>query len=184
VSLLPEQQEAFLLLAREALRCYLDTGKRLETPSLSTASDAVGGLFVTLRRQGALRGCMGVLETGDAPEHDVVRCSISAATQDPRFPAVTLAELPELSLEISVLSTLLPVAAPEEILVGRDGLQIEKEGRRGLLLPQVPVEHGWDRPQFLQELCRKADLPPDAWRTGATLHRFTAQVFQEPPATA
>ena len=171
-----EQRQAFLRLARQALRDYLETGKVLEPSSLS---GTVGGLFVTLRQQGELRGCIGVLGTGEPPERDVVRCSISAATQDPRFPAVTLADLPELKLEISILSTLLPVAAPEEILVGRDGLQIEKEGRRGLLLPQVPVEHGWDRVQFLQELCKKAGLPRDAWRTGAILRRFTAQVFQE-----
>ncbi len=174
-----EQRHAFLQLARQALRDYLETGRVLEPADPSFPSGAVGGLFVTLRQQGELRGCMGVLGTGEPPERDVVRCSISAATQDPRFPAVTLADLPELKLEISILSGLLPVAAPQEILVGRDGLQIEKEGRRGLLLPQVPMEHGWDRVQFLQELCKKAGLPQEAWRTGAVLHRFTAQVFQE-----
>ncbi len=175
----PERRRAFLRLARQALRDYLETGKVLEPPDPSSLPDTMGGLFVTVRQQGELRGCIGVLGTGEPPERDVVRCSISAATQDPRFPAVTLADLPELKLEISILSTLLPVATPEEIRVGRDGLQIEKEGRRGLLLPQVPVEQGWDRMQFLQEVCKKAGLPRDAWRAGAILHRFTAQVFQE-----
>ena len=175
----PEQRQAFLRLARQALRDYLETGKVLEPPDPSSQPGTVAGLFVTLRRQGELRGCIGVLGTGEPPERDVVRCSISAATEDPRFPAVTLADLPELKLEISILSTLLPVDAPEEILVGRDGLQIEKEERRGLLLPQVPVEQGWDRVRFLQELCKKAGLPRNAWRTGAILHRFTAQVFRE-----
>ena len=176
---LPPEQQAFLELARQALRHYLETGVVLQPQNPASLPGTAGGLFVTLRQRGALRGCIGVLGTGEPLERDVVRCSISAATQDPRFPAVTLAELPGLQLEISILSTLLPVGAPEEILVGRDGLQIEKDGRRGLLLPQVPVEHGWDREQFLQELCNKAGLPRDAWTTGAKLHRFTAQVFQE-----
>jgi len=174
-----EQRQALLQLARQALRDYLETGVVLEPADPSGLPDTVGGLFVTLRQQGQLRGCIGVLGTGEPPERDVVRCSISAATEDPRFPAVTLADLPQLKLEISILSTLHPVAAPQEILVGRDGLQIEKEGRRGLLLPQVPVEQGWDRVQFLQELCQKAGLPRDAWKTSAILHRFTAQVFHE-----
>ena len=126
----PEQRQSFLRLARRALQHYLETGKVLDPPDSSSPPGSVGGLFVTLRQQGELRGCIGVLGTGEPPERDVVRCSISAATQDPRFPAVTLADLPELTLEISILSTLLPVAAPEEILVGRDGLQIEKKGRQ------------------------------------------------------
>lgn len=168
-----------LSLARQSVRLYLETGTVLEPPDPCPPAGAVGGVFVTLRLEGELRGCIGVLGTGEPLERDVVRCSISAATQDPRFPASALAELPDLHLEISILSPLIPVDTPEEIIVGRHGLQIEREGRRGLLLPQVATEQGWDRAQFLQEVCRKAGLPPDAWRTGAVLHRFSAQVLQE-----
>lgn len=170
-----------LSLAREALGHYLKTGRSPEPPEPSAESGSAGGVFVSLRCRGALRGCIGVMDTGEPLEHDVVHCAISAGTQDPRFAAVTAADLAELTLEISILSTLLPVTEAEEIQVGRDGLQIEQEGRRGLLLPQVATEHGWDRPRFLQELCKKAGLPPDAWKAGAALHRFTAQVFQESP---
>ncbi len=105
--------------------------------------------------------------------------AIAAATQDPRFPPMTPSELSGMSIEISVLSDLSKIDDPEKIQVGVHGLEIEKGPFRGVLLPQVATEYGWDRIKFLQETCRKAGLPPDAWQKGATIYVFTAQVFSE-----
>jgi AmmeMemoRadiSam system protein A len=167
-----------LLLARQALEDYLETGTLPET---ARGGRPPGGLFVTLRRHdGALRGCIGLLNPEQGLEATTVRCAVAAATEDPRFPRLEEEELAAVRIEISLLSELIPVRSLEEIQVGRDGLQIEMEGRRGLLLPQVAKEQGWDRREFLEEVCRKAGLPPDAWSGGATLHRFTAEVLAEP----
>jgi AmmeMemoRadiSam system protein A len=102
----------------------------------------------------------------------------AAASEDPRFYPVTPAEARELRISISVLSPLRRIL-PEEVEVGRHGLVIAEGGRRGLLLPQVPVEHEWDRMKFLEEVCRKAGLPTHSWRN-AQLEAFTAEVFQDP----
>jgi AmmeMemoRadiSam system protein A len=106
---------------------------------------------------------------------------VAAALHDPRFPAVTSQEIPELSLEISVLSPLTEIA-PEKIEIGRHGLLISRGAQHGLLLPQVAVEWNWNREQFLEETCLKAGLPPDAWQHGARIQAFTAQVFEETDA--
>jgi AmmeMemoRadiSam system protein A len=108
----------------------------------------------------------------------VQECAVAAATEDPRFPPVSPKELPELHVEISVLTPLFPIR-PEDIVVGRHGLMVTQGRMRGLLLPQVPVELGWDREMFLDQTCAKAGLPPSAWRHGATLQGFTAEVFGE-----
>jgi len=89
---------------------------------------------------------------------------------------VTLEEAPNLEISLSILSSLTPIR-PEEVEVGRHGLLVSMAGQRGLLLPQVPLEHEWDRITFLEQTCRKAGLPPDAWQKGATLEAFTAEVF-------
>ncbi len=102
----------------------------------------------------------------------------AAAFQDPRFPPVTIDELSEIQLELSVMSLLKPIA-PEDVVVGIHGLVVSQYGRRGLLLPQVAREWGWDRETFLSQTCVKAALPPNAWKAGATLEAFTAEVFSE-----
>ena len=140
--------------------------------------DQPGGLFVTLRKEGQLRGCIGWVTSEEPLRRGVLRCAIAAATEDPRFDAVEETELRALRIEISVLSPLVPVNGPEEIRVGRDGLLIEEGGRRGLLLPQVALEAGWDRAALLEGLCRKAGLARQSWRH-ADLRRFTAEVFGE-----
>ncbi len=137
------------------------------------------GAFVTLRTAGHLRGCIGHIEPS-APLYETVReCAVAAATRDPRFEPVTPLEVPHLRIEISVLSLLTDVR-PQEVEVGRHGLLISKGFRRGLLLPQVAIQWHWDREQFLDETCVKAGLAPDAWRHGARIQAFTAQVFGEP----
>jgi AmmeMemoRadiSam system protein A len=144
-------------------------------PGLSRAS----GVFVTLRKLGDLRGCIG-RTTGSEPLWRGVRSmAVAAATQDPRFPAVERPELSDLHIEISVLGELSP-CAPSEVQVGRDGLVVEGMGRRGLLLPEVAVEQGWDAAAFVRATCRKAGLPPDATDHGARLSRFQTEHFGEP----
>ena len=100
----------------------------------------------------------------------------AAAFEDTRFPPLRAEEISELEVSLSVLSPLSPVI-PEQIEVGRHGLVVSLSNHRGLLLPQVPVEHGWDRTTFLEQTCRKAGLPTDAWEHGAKLEAFTAEIF-------
>jgi AmmeMemoRadiSam system protein A len=106
----------------------------------------------------------------------VAETARAAAFDDSRFSPVTKQEAVELGISLSVLSRLFPIR-PDEVEVGLHGLVISFGSHRGLLLPQVPVEYDWDRETFLGQTCRKAGLPPDAWRKGAALEAFTAEVF-------
>jgi len=173
-----EQRRFLLTLARDAVTCAV---KHLPLPP-PAALDALFtqplGAFVTLTKDGNLRGCIGYPEAVYPLHETIARGAAAAALQDPRFPPVSPAELSELHIEISVLSPL-QRATPEEVEVGTHGLVIEKGYNRGLLLPQVPVEWGWNREEFLAHTCRKAGLPADAWHAGVTLHTFTAEVFSE-----
>ncbi|MDR3045358.1 MAG: AmmeMemoRadiSam system protein A [Desulfovibrio sp.] len=140
------------------------------------------GAFVTFKKDGQLRGCIGSM-VGDGPLYlTVARMARAAAFEDPRFPPVTAAEAPALELDISVLGPLTRCPDPSLVRVGRHGLLVRQGYHSGVLLPQVPVEWGWDRETFLAQTCRKAGLPPDAWRTawqdGRTeLYWFEAEVF-------
>ena len=136
-------------------------------------------MFVTLHVGGELRGCIGTTE-GDEPLGDaIVRCAASAALHDPRFSPVRAEELGGLQIEISVLSPVATIGV-QEIEIGRHGLVISDGGHRGLLLPQVAVEHGFSVEQFLGETCRKAGLAREAWRLGETrIEGFTCEVFEE-----
>lgn len=136
------------------------------------------GAFVTLKRQGQLRGCIGQIQAHQALAHTVSRMALAAAFQDPRFPPVTADEWDGLELEISVLSPLEKLDDPTRVQVGSHGLVVRKGSQSGLLLPQVAVEQGWDRETFLRQTCRKAGLPPDAWRDPDTeIFTFRAEVF-------
>jgi AmmeMemoRadiSam system protein A len=180
-SLSEEARRQLLALARGTLEAHFrgEPPPRLASDRAETFG-AARALFVTLRRDDRLRGCIGTL----APEGDLARTvprfALRAAFEDPRFPALTSEELPDCTIEISVLTPPRPVEKPEEVAVGRDGLIIELGGRRGLLLPQVAVEWEFDRLTFLAEVSRKAGLPPDAWRLpGARIWSFQAEVFSE-----
>jgi AmmeMemoRadiSam system protein A len=171
-----------LRLARLALHARVH---RLPGP---IATDALGtlaipcGAFVSIHRSGALRGCLGRL-TCDMPLADVViHLSAVVADSDPRFDPVHPSEIDELDIEISVLTPAREIASVAEIEVGRHGLIVEQGFRRGLLLPQVATEQGWDVERFLEHTCLKAGLAPDAWRRGARLFVFEADVFGEPPS--
>lgn len=168
-------------LARAALEAHFRGGPapRLASDKAETFGEA-RGLFVTLRIGDELRGCIGTLAPDGNLAGSIPRYARAAAFEDPRFPPLDPSELPGCTIEISVLSAPRPVEDFEQIEVGRDGLIIEAGGRRGLLLPQVAVEWGFDRERFLAEVARKAGLPPEAVRSpGTALWSFQAEVFSE-----
>ena len=174
-----EERQALLRVARESIAAHFQR-RRPQLPAATGALAENRGAFVTLhRRDGELRGCVGMMQS-DRPLLDTVaRMAVASATEDGRFEPVTEAELGGLKIEISALGPLAPIR-PEQVEVGRHGLLISCAGRRGVLLPQVPVEHGWDREAFLAHTCRKAGLPADTWRKpGVELLGFTAAVFSE-----
>jgi len=174
----PHERRVLLQLARQAIAARLE-GRSVETPVAVGGLARRAGAFVTIRHNNRLRGCLGSLDA-DAPLVEVVaRCAGDAATRDPRFSPLPVDDLPEVVLEISVLGPVEPVADPADVEVGRHGLIVEQGTHRGLLLPQVPTEWGWDRETFVSETCVKAGLARDAWRTGARLFTFEADVFGE-----
>ena len=136
------------------------------------------GSFVTLHKQGRLRGCIGNIVPVGALYDGVIRNAESAALHDPRFSAVSPTELPDLELEISALTPLEPFSGPREIVVGQHGIYLSTPTHGGVLLPQVASEHGWGAEEFLQQTAVKAGLPPDGWKT-AQLYCFSAEVFSE-----
>jgi len=172
-------QKELLTLARQSVRQFLLAGKKNIQNSVNPELQARLGAFVTLHNQRCLRGCIGMIGPASPLFETVQECAISAATLDSRFDSVSISELEEINIEISVLSTLVPVRDFAEIEVGVHGLIVSGQERRGLLLPQVATEHRWDRETFLQQTCRKAGLPLDAWQKGAKVMSFTAFVFSE-----
>ncbi|ADN01308.1 AmmeMemoRadiSam system protein A [Spirochaeta thermophila] len=173
-----EERKTLLSAAREVITAATE-GRTPRLPEPPPRLLEPGGAFVTLHKRGALRGCIGHI-LADRPLWEVVQeMAYESAFRDPRFPPVTGPEVPLLDIEISILSSLFPIA-PEEVEVGTHGLLIRKGWHSGLLLPQVPVEQGWDRETFLAHTCLKAGLPPDAWKSpDAQLFGFTAEVFGE-----
>lgn len=145
-------------------------------PDLSEEDRREEGRPEKARREKVLRGCVGYVLATCPLYRAVAETARAAAFEDNRFKPVTKEEAPHLEIELSILSAPQPIPA-EEIEVGRHGLLIAWHGRRGLLLPQVPVERGWDRTTFLEQTCRKAGLHMDAWQQSATLKAFTAEVF-------
>ena len=176
----PEVKTWLLTLARQSIACHLRGAPLAELADVPAAAQSPGGCFVTLHQlTGALRGCIGTFSDGEPLWHNVREMAIAAATRDPRFPGMTPDELPGCKLEISVLSPAFPARA-EDVQVGVHGINLRLAHRRGLLLPQVAVSHGWDRVTFLSQTCVKAGLPTDAWRRpDAVIELFTAAVFGE-----
>ena len=176
-----EDRRRLLAVARQAVEDAL-AGRppRLVEPEGVFAR--LAGVFVSFHLDGELRGCIGHPDGNQMLATVVPQCAVSAATGDPRFDAVSAGELARCVIEISVLGPITAVRDPAEIVVGRDGLIAEQGWRRGLLLPQVAVEHGWDRDAFLERTCAKAGLPPGAWRRGAAISRFVAEVFDDADA--
>jgi AmmeMemoRadiSam system protein A len=175
-----EERRELLAIARRAASSYVREGKMPEEAPASSALSAPGAAFVTLTQEGRLRGCIGYTEASVPLYRTVQECAVAAAIEDPRFRPIDPSEVDSVRIEISVLTPLVPVL-PEDVEVGVHGLMVRKGGRRGLLLPQVAVECGWDRRAFLSNVCRKAGLPTDEWKRGAELFSFTAEVFGEDP---
>jgi len=178
------EQGALLVLARRTIadRLRLEFIAPAELEELLLTSPTFSekrGAFVTLYKKGALRGCIGYIEAIEPLAEAIREMALAAAFRDPRFPPLTADEFDEIDIEISVLSPIYPIEDPQTVVVGEHGLIVSYRGRRGLLLPQVPVEQGWDRETFLQHTCMKAGLPPDALEQGAQLEGFTAIVFGE-----
>ena len=172
-------RRALLQLARHAIVAHV-TGQPPVVPLLDGALARGGGAFVTLHTGGELRGCIGHIADDEPLGRVISRCAVAACSDDPRFPPVGRAELDALDIELSLLGPLEPIAGPGDIDIGRHGLVVELGWKRGLLLPQVATEWHWDAETFLAHACLKAGLPKDAWRHGATLWRFEAEVFGEP----
>ena len=179
------EQQTLLRIARDAVTRFLDGAGVLEldpaTYDLTPALKAPGAAFVTLKNKGNLRGCIGHITAVEPLCQSVVRNACNAC-QDPRFrmEPITKAEAKELTVEISVLSPTRRLTDVEAIVIGRDGLIMARGDRRGVFLPQVPIEQGWDRTEYLTHLCGKAGLPVGAWKDPETeLYAFTAQVFHE-----
>ena len=174
-------RQRLLRIARDAIAAHVsgaDAGAAVEVP----ASDSLarpGGAFVTIHHRGELRGCIGHIEANQPLPQVVRECAVAACSADPRFPPVGAVELVGLEIEVSLLGPLEPVASPDDIEVGRHGLLVEQNRHRGLLLPQVATEWRWDRETCLAQTCHKAGLPRDAWKLGAKVWRFEAEVFGE-----
>lgn len=172
-----EERQLLLCLAHESILAAVEDRKiSLDPPSPHLAEPR--GAFTSLYLDGNLRGCVGYVLPVGSVYLAVAETARAAAFEDTRFHPVALDEARNLQIELSILSVPQPIA-PEAVEVGRHGLLITAGFRRGLLLPQVPIEHHWDRTTFLEQTCRKAGLPPDAWQTGATIEAFSAEVFGE-----
>jgi len=176
-SLSLDEKTSLLQIARETLERYVRNNEVYHPETDNPKFLSKRGAFVTLKKKGELRGCIGFIEP-ELPLHQtLVQATIYAASKDTRFPPVSPSELRDIELEISVLTPFKKIDDPREVDVGKHGLIIAKGNRRGLLLPQVPVENRWSRETFLQQTCQKAGLPRDAWRSGADIYTFEAIVF-------
>jgi AmmeMemoRadiSam system protein A len=170
-----------LRLAREAIVAHV-SGRPAPAVEETDAIARPAGVFVSLHKRGDLRGCIGHIEADQPLVRAVARYAVAAATSDPRFAGVTESELGDVEIELSILSPLEAVSNIDEIEIGRHGLLVEMGWNRGLLLPQVATEWQWDRETFIAQTCHKAGLALDAWKKGATIWKFEAEVFGEPSA--
>lgn len=180
-ALSPEDKRTLLDLARQSLEAHLRHRDFLNLEVDSPALLEHRAAFVTWRRRstGELRGCIGEVIAQRPLAESVAKMAVHAGTKDPRFPPIGLDELLHLVVEISALTPMTPIE-PDRVEVGRHGLMVSKGGLSGLLLPQVPVEQGWNREEFLGGLCLKAGLPESAWREGdVELRSFEAEVWGE-----
>ena len=177
-----EQRRHLLRIARESIQAVLD-GRRPEPAAPDEELRQPAGSFVTLTRDGELRGCIGSIHPVAPLYQAVSNSAVNAAFRDPRFLPLQKEELAEIEIEISVMGPIEAVTNVEEIVVGRDGLIVSRGRNAGLLLPQVATEYGWDRDTFLRQTCVKAGLPPESWKgPECRIERFSAEVFNEQTA--
>ena len=173
------EKKELLRIARNNLESAVKGTPKPESKAMSEALGQERGVFVTLKKQGDLRGCIGYIQPVKPLYIAVGEMAVSAGTGDPRFSPVGENELSDITIEISVLSPMKQIKDVEEIEVGRDGIYIVKDYYSGVLLPQVATEHDWDGERFIEETCLKAGLPPDAWEKGAQVYTFSAEIFGE-----
>jgi len=176
-----QEQQELLAWARKVLAAYLSTGKIPQENPRRKIFRQKAGVFVTLTRDGQLRGCIGEFAAKEDLWVTVAKMAIEAAAGDPRFSPLTQDELPKIKIEISLLSPLRKISSWRKIALGKDGVLIEKGGRRGTFLPQVATETGWDLETFLSVLCsQKCGLPPLAYQDPKSkIFTYEAQVFGE-----
>lgn len=182
-----EEGRVLVNLARRSIENYLDKGEKLEPPEdLSEEMEKERGVFVTLNKDGELRGCIGRPLPSQPLVKGLIDSAVSAAVGDPRFPSLESHELDDVTVEVSVLTLPQKIdvvdskKCPEKVEVGKDGLVVKCGRLEGLLLPQVPLDQDWDAEEFLSQTCVKAGLPPDSWLEDDTeIKKFSAQVFKE-----
>ena len=176
-----QQRKKLLEIARASINTYLHTGKKMELSETDPLLNQEMGAFVTLNKHGKLRGCIGNLSVSQPLYLTVRNMAVEAAVDDPRFPALTLLELKDIEIEISVLSPLKKVDSADKIELGKHGVLVRKGNQSGVFLPQVAKETGWSKEEFLNNLCaHKAGLTQDAWKDKLTeLYIFNAEVFSE-----
>ncbi len=174
-----KEKDALLAVARNAIKLYLNTGKKVYPKTDNPDFLEKRGVFVTLHVNGNLRGCIGYPLPYKSLIEAIVDNAISAATEDWRFIPVSIEELDNLNIEISVLTVPVKIEKYSDIIVGKHGIIISKGSKKGLLLPQVPVEQNWDLEEYLSNGCLKAGLPPNEWRNGVEIEVFEAIVFSE-----
>lgn len=174
------EKKILLKLARETITSWVRDGRKPPPPKIEGNLGVETGAFVTLHKKGELRGCIGHM-IGETPLIETIQnMAVAAATEDPRFDKVTSSELDDIDIEISVLSPMKRITDVKEIEVGRHGILLGKGWARGVLLPQVATEQGWDRDTFLTHTCYKAGLPGDTWKDPETIIEiFSAQIFGE-----
>lgn len=174
-----KEQKELLKIARDTIVTSIGSGKAPPAETTSKRLSSESGCFVTIKQQGRLRGCIGNFVSDQPLCRLVQEMAISAATRDPRFYPMKQQDLDDFELEISVLSPLKLIESVDEIHVGRHGIYLVKNSYRGVLLPQVATEYGWDRTTFLKHTCLKAGLPENAWQKECEIFIFSAQVFGE-----
>jgi len=174
------EQKIILTIARQAIEHAVRKEEWEPEPREEKALNRRSGCFVTIKQNGQLRGCIGNFQSELPLFREVARVAAASATKDPRFYPMQEEDLQNFTLEVSVLTPLQKIDSIEEIEVGRHGIYIEKSFHRGVLLPQVATEHGWDRETFLKQTCVKAGLPTTAWQSpDADIYIFSAQIFGE-----
>lgn len=177
------EQTALLDIARKAIETYVRTGKTYVEPREEKVLNRRNGCFVSIKQSGQLRGCIGNFQSELPLFREVSEMAVASASKDPRFYPMKEDDLQDFTLEISVLSPLKKSDSIDEIEVGRHGIYLEKGYYRGVLLPQVATEYGWDRDTFLRQTCLKAGLPTDAWQAEDTeIYIFSAQIFGDKSA--
>lgn len=174
-----KEQRELLATARDAIVSYITSGVKSKTETSSEIVCTAHGCFVTIKQNGKLRGCIGNFISEKSLHLLVREMAVAAAIHDPRFYPMKEPDLDNFSLEISVLSPLEKIESIEQITVGKHGLYVIKNSSHGVLLPQVAVEYGWSRDEFLKHACLKAGLPENAWQKECEISVFTAQVFGE-----